>query len=332
MASELYKVSVPGSMMIMGEHAVLHGKTAIVCAVNKRLHMQLIPNISAQITITDTRLGTLTQNLNELQVQAPFKFVLQAIMLFKDQIPSGFTLEINSEFSSVIGLGSSAAVTIATVAVLGKWLNNIPLSFDHILTYANAAMLAVQGAGSGADLAASLHGGVLEYSLCRTGDDVNNVRHPGQAAALLPRSSRDLPHLTAIYCGYKTPTPEVIKIVNLAKTNNPEKIANIFAAMHECVEQAIMAIKNQDWSTLGKLFLQHHKLQSALGTSNQLLDELVQLLSTQAQIYGAKISGAGLGDCVIGLGVSEQQLISANDGMLQFPVIIDQQGLIYANN
>lgn len=321
MAPELYSVSVPGSLMLMGEHAVLYGKQAIVCAVDKRLHMNLIPNTSTIITIQDTRLGTLSQELNALQVQAPFVFVLQAIKLFADKIPSGFTLEINSEFSSVIGFGSSAAVTVATVSILAQWLN-IPLSPDQIFQMAKDVVITVQGFGSGADVAASVFGGVISYSMCATGE---RTRKHIDTLQLIP-------NFTAIYCGYKTPTPEVIKRVHTAEQREPKKFADLFAQMHECVLQAQTAIQQSNWPLLGNLFNEHQQLQSAIGTSNELLDQLVHLLNAQPAIYGAKISGSGLGDCVIGLGAVQQQIISANDGMLQFPVAITEQGLSYASN
>lgn len=284
MAPESFKVSVPGSLMLMGEHAVLQGKQAIVCAIDKRLQMELIPTASDTITITDSRLGTLTININDLEVQDPFKFVLQTILLFKDQLPSGFTLQISSEFSSVIGFGSSAAVTVATIAVLGQWLQ-LNLSHADIFNLSHSVILELQGFGSGADIAASIHGGTLAYHCA------------GRRVLSLP----SIPALTAVYCGYKTPTTEVIKIVQVAQHNEPEKFAAIFDAMDDCAKRAISAIQSGDWPLLGKLFLEHHNHQRALGTSDDVLDALVASLTVEDHILGAKISGAGLGDCVIGL-------------------------------
>lgn len=304
MAQEYYKVSVPGSLMLMGEHAVLQGKQAIVCAIDRRLYMQLTPNATRTVVINDTRLGELIIELDSLSVQVPFKFVLQTILYFKDKIPSGFNLEIDSEFSSVIGFGSSAAVTVATVAVISKWLK-INNTHDDIFQTAKKIMLDVQGVGSGADIAASVYGGVLSYALAAP-------------AHKLP----SIPPITAIYAGYKTPTTEVIKIVQTAQAQNPSKFAQIFDSMQSCVTQAIEAIKNSDWPLLGKLFVQHHQLQAQLGTSDVQLEEIVKHLLIQPEIYGAKISGAGLGDCVIGLGVVPEQL----------QINVDQQGLTYASN
>lgn len=302
--------------MLLGEHAVLAGKQAVVAAVDKRLHMELVPVSSDIITITDTRLGIMTQNINELQILAPYKFVCCAILEFKSLIKTGFNLNINSEFSSVIGLGSSAAVTVATVAILSKWLHPTAYTLDQIFTIAKRVMLKVQGSGSGADLAASIFGGVINYTM----------------QPCVYNSLPMIPNLTAVYCGYKKPTTEVIQLVTAAAQQEPELFAEIFDEMNNIVQQAKIAIQQQNWYELGILFNKHHALQMRLGVSDTLLNALVDKLIDQDTIYGAKISGSGLGDCVIGLGELQQQIFAQQDGIVQFLVKIDHQGLIYASN
>ena len=45
------KASAPGSLMLMGEHAVLHGKKALVCAIDQRISVSLTPREDARISI-----------------------------------------------------------------------------------------------------------------------------------------------------------------------------------------------------------------------------------------------------------------------------------------
>ncbi len=315
MAHKLYRVSAPGSLMLLGEHAVLVGKPALVCAVNKRLQVTLVPIATDKINLSDARLGAITLSISQLQVTAPFKFVTRAIMLFSDRLPHGFNLTFNAEFASTIGLGSSAAVTVATIAVLHWWIYGEQLQADKLLALAKQVVTDVQGVGSGADLAASIYGGVLSYNM-----------QPVKCTTLPV-----IPNLTAVYCGYKTPTPQVINIVHAAAQQQPQLYASIFDKMHACVTRAITAMQQADWATLGAIFLQHHALQSELGVSDSLLNDLVNTMAAQTEIYGAKISGAGLGDCVIGLGELSHQIFTEYTNVLQFPVAIDQQGLLYVD-
>lgn len=309
MAQQLFKASAPGSLMLLGEHAVLHGKQAIVCAINQRLSVSLQPTADKAIAIKDTRLGSLHMSLDQLAIKAPFTHVLQAVLLFKDLLPSGFNLDIDAEFPSNLGFGSSAAVTVATVAVLSAWLD--PCSNDQIFALAQQC----NAGGSGADLAASIYGGSLHYSI--------------QDQVLQKLGT--LPPLTAVYCGYKTPTKDVIKIVDSMRYKLPDLYAGIFAAMQECVTQALVAMRQGDWQLLGEIFTKQHYLQAALGTSNSLLDSIVHTLMENTEIYGAKISGAGLGDCVIGLGKLEGQGFSMH-GYQQMTLMVSDQGLVYERN
>jgi len=313
-----YKVSVPGSLMLLGEHAVLVNKNAVVCAVNKRLRLILTPDSTQAIKIVDTNLGLIEQNLDDLHIKAPFQFVLSSILMFKSRIKSGFTIAINSDFSSTLGLGSSAAVTIATVAALGNWLYSKKLAPKKILVIAKQAMLNVQGIGSGADLAASLYGGVLNYN----SRSLNHNKLP------------IIPGLTAVYSGSKKPTREVIDIVNSAKVKQPQVYASIYKAIQVCVARAVIAIKKGDFLALGQLFMHHQGLQYSLGVSNKTLDTLISQICDYPEIFGAKISGAGLGDCIIGLGTLRDGVFpldeeQAKKGIVQIPITIDQQGLVY---
>lgn len=312
MAQELYEVSVPGSMMLMGEHAVLYGYQSIVCAIKNRIKIKLVPNTSDELTIIDTRLGKVTQNVNNISVTHPFSYVLSVIKYFSPNL-SGFTLSIESEFSSTIGLGSSAAVTIGAIAIIGNWVNKSPLPNTEIFRIAKLILKEVQGCGSGADLCASLYGGVINYSL----DEFSQ----------LPL----IPDLTVIYCGYKKPTKEVIEIVRNGMQLEPARFSDIFLKIHEYVIAGTTAIMHNNWQSLGILFTKHQKMQEDLGTSDQKLQEIIKRLSSSIGIFGAKISGSGLGDCVIGLGMTNVTHF-AEENMMQFIASIDRQGLVYANN
>ncbi|MCD8525095.1 MAG: hypothetical protein LRY67_05050 [Gammaproteobacteria bacterium] len=158
-----YQYSVPGSTMIMGEHAVLRGKTALVGAVNKRITITLTPQKNNNVDIYST-LGEYHGALHQLHDAPIFRFILRAIKFHHDKIPCGFELNIHSEFSSHIGLGSSAAVVVGTLACLMDWLFS---SLDKYQLFLDARHMIqkVQGQGSGADIAASVFGGIVLYRM-----------------------------------------------------------------------------------------------------------------------------------------------------------------------
>ncbi|WP_144244202.1 mevalonate kinase family protein [Nitrincola sp. A-D6] len=158
-----FKVSAPGSTMLMGEHAVLQGEVALVCAVDARIEVTLQPRSDRQVHI-DSSLCQYQADLDKLTPQPALSFVLAAVLAYRKQLPSGFDLIIESGFSSTVGLGSSAAVTAAMVVALEHFaaIESTPLERFHSgLRIIHSVQ---EGRGSGADLAASLTGGIVCFS------------------------------------------------------------------------------------------------------------------------------------------------------------------------
>jgi mevalonate kinase len=347
--------------MLLGEYAVLAGKPAIVCAIDKFIQVTLQPRQDQQIHI-QSALGTLTTPLASIVMQSPFEYVLTALTL-KRQLPSGCDILITGDCESGIGLGSSAAVTVATLAAVHAWLEKTVINAENLWHQAMAVIQHIQGKGSGADLAASIYGGVIAFQ--------NNPLQVERIASTLP--------ICAIYSGKKLITAHAIDQMNQKRQQQPA----FFAALDEAIAQlslsAIPAIKNQDWQTLGALFNEAQKIMVKMGVSNELLNALIDTLRNydarsltvalhlphsatiehethlpmhaphfQAQhnaasearplgsassfIFGAKISGSGLGDCVIGLGNLPQNIFPLDAaqqtiGVRQIPLTITASGV-----
>lgn len=285
MGYEQYKAKAPGSFMLFGEHAVLRGKFAIACAANQWIYVTLTPEEHNYIHIVSPSLGEYKTDIANLRIEPPFQFVLGALSLFKHTLRQGATFTIESEFSHQIGLGSSAAVTVAAIAVIAEW-QRIELSKQELFQKARQVIRNVQGQGSGTDIAASIYGGVIAYQ----SDPVHIEKLP------------IIEPLHLIYCGYKTPTPEVINLINHQYNSQPEFYDHLFACIGLCTLQAIEYIKTEQWRELGNVMKVHHSLQKALGSSDEVIDEIIYQLSLEENILGAKISGSGLGDCVVALG------------------------------
>jgi mevalonate kinase len=314
MEPKFYNASAPGSIMLFGEHAVLRYNEAIVCAIDKRITVRLYPQVGDKIIIRSNEFKEYITSITALQMQAPYEYILAAILLLQQQLTSGFIIEVDSTFPSTVGFGSSAAVTVAIVAVLAKWLG-ISCAQQDIFIQAKQVMLKVQGVGSGADLAASVYGGVLHY-----------IREPF-AVTQLPV----IANIVAVYSGSKLKTKDVLAMVEQENRMHTKIYAHIFQGITDCVQQAVVAIQEKNWSIVGKLFSIQHGFMAALGVSNSTLEELVWRLK-EFGAFGAKISGSGLGDCVIGIGDIPVGCFPANaqqkaKGVVQYPIKIACEGL-----
>ena len=143
--------SAPGKLIIAGEYAVLQGGPAVVVAVNRRV----------------------VATIGERTMASPFLAAVTAALAEEfgddDEITQR-SLAIHIDSSALyldgakLGLGSSAAVTVAAVALaIGNTTNNLPRIY-RIAAHAHAEAQGARGArGSGADIAAAVFGGALQF-------------------------------------------------------------------------------------------------------------------------------------------------------------------------
>lgn len=291
--------------MLLGEHAILHGRRALVAAVNQRLRVTLTPLDDNRVEI-DSALGHHETTLHETAPHPSFRFILEAVRRAKDALPTGVRLRIESEFSHTIGFGSSAAVTVATVAALRRSCG-LAREPDDVCKEAIAIVRAVQGRGSGADVVASTHGGVVCYRA-----------HPFET-----RAFAWAPDLIAVYSGYKTPTPEVIRRVEARWADQPAAQNEIYNRMDQCVALGIAALEQRDTAALGAAINLGQSLMDDLGVNTPELAAIITALRADPGIYGAKISGSGLGDCAVGIG----RIRGFLEGFSAIPVVISTTGL-----
>lgn len=284
----LYKASAPGSLMLLGEYAVLYGKHALVCALDKRMTVTLVPRMDQLIKL-DSVLGRYEASLSQLSIVPPFQYVLAALQVFKNKLTSGCDISIEADFAATIGFASSAAVAVATLAAVTAWLN-ISLTPVQMIQYGRKIVCQVQGLGSGADIAAAVMGGMVGYKAT-------------------PLWVEKLPHLfplTALYSGSKTPTGMAVKMVQQRFLTYPKLFKTLCHAIDQVAVRGVNAARESDWVLLGDVMNIQQGLLDSLGVNTKCLNDLIQKLRQQPDLLGAKISGSGLGDCVIGLGKTTQ--------------------------
>lgn len=264
------KTSAPGKLMLFGEHAVVYGYPCIVTSASSRIYVEV------------------EKTPGQFKIDAPqvkdVRFVEKTVQLFKDKykIDGKVLIKTTSDFSSQYGLGSSSAVTVALILALSK-LYQIKLSKKEIFDLGYDVVLSTQGVGSGFDIAAATFGGTLYFV---TGGKV-----------IEPLFVKDL-SLVIGYSGTKADTTTLVK--------NLKPNFKIFDEIKEIVEEAKISLVNSDWEKTGELMNQNHKLLKELGVSTEKLDKMCKA-AVSSGAYGAKLSGAGGGDCMIAL-VSKEKI------------------------
>ena len=267
------KVSAPGKLMLLGEHAVVYGYPCIVTAVDKRLFVE-----AEIINKKDDEI--ITPQVKES------RFVLETIADFKEKfkIKKSVKVVTNGDFSHNVGLGSSSAVTVATFVALSS-LFKVSISKREIFDLSYKVNLKIQGVGSGFDIAAATYGGILYFV---------------SGGKVIEPLNIDSLSLVVGYSGVKADTPYYVRRVAETFKLKQQKLQEIFKKISKLVEQAKISLIRKDFKDLGKLMTDNHTLLKKLGVSIDKLDKMVEA-ALDAGALGAKLSGAGGGDCMIAL-------------------------------
>lgn len=287
------KVSAPGKLFLLGEHAIVYNGICLITAVDSRLYMTLEahPADEPTLTITAPAVGldhwqhSIDEIVHSNQVSGPASFIASCVALFHRQFPFDVSLKIEtaSDFAATLGLGSSSA-TVATALFGLSSLFGVGLSHRQLFDMGVEAIQQVQHLGSGADLAAAIFGGTLYYA-----------NHTPRE--IIPLDIPTLP-LMVVYSGQKAGTVNYVQQVRQLHDSLPHIVPPIIELMLTIVEEGRPALEKTDWPRLGQLMNIQHGLLHAIGVDTASLADIV-FQARASGAYGAKLSGAGGGDCAI---------------------------------
>lgn len=281
------RVSAPGKLILFGEHSVVYGHHCIVTSVNKRVYLEAELNDQKMIWLnfkkplqfkTSIKISDLTKNASRQTEYIEF-----AINEFfkKYKVKSGINITTYSDFNTQIGLGSSSAITVCTFRALSD-LFNLQLTNEELFNLAFQTVIKIKGVGSGADLASAIWGGTIYY---KTGEKVETLK-----MSKLP--------VSVVYTGIKADTPTIIKRVKDEYDNSPKIYKNIFNQIEKITIDARTALHNNSWKKLSKLMNLNQELLKSLGVSGKEIEEILDIIKKNGGL-GGKLSGAGVGDCVL---------------------------------
>ncbi|HSW88454.1 MAG TPA: mevalonate kinase [Candidatus Saccharimonadales bacterium] len=294
-------VSAPGKLMLFGEHAVVYNHPCLVTAVDQRMRVtaEIIDTPEFHLEAPDVKVMGYKKIFSELgkgDIPKGAQFVEIAVKNLLQRHPApnagstGLKITTTSEFSSQFGFGSSSASTVCTIKAISELLE-LNLSQKEIFDLAFKTVLDIQGKGSGFDVAAAVYGGTLYFV---TGGTV-----------IEPLQITDLPLIVG-YSGVKADTVTLINAVKATSDKYPEIIEGIYQNIETLVERAKVAILASKWQTVGELLHINQGYLDALGVSTRKLADMIYA-ANDAGAYGTKLSGAGGGDCIIGLAPEEKR-------------------------
>lgn len=280
MVAAAVRASAPGKVILFGEHAVVFGEPAVALAVDLWTVVSATP--AGVNTIDHTTLDA-----------ALWPYLAAAVRAVAGLGP--VDLHVESQIPMAVGLGSSAAVTVATLGAL----RHLQGAFDPpaIARLAFEVEHEVQGRASPIDTSTAAHGGAIL---------VDRRRHRGFLWRIEKGDRRwnihDLyaPDLTLVLgnTGVRAGTGALVAKVKQQVEADPIAQKAI-RRIGEVTREGVEALMAGDLARVGRLMIEDHRLLNTLGVGHPMLDRLVEAALPHS--YGAKLTGAGAGGNMVAL-------------------------------
>ncbi|MCC6045347.1 MAG: mevalonate kinase [Ignisphaera sp.] len=309
----MYLIKVPLKVTLFGEYAVVFGKPAIastlpthiIMKINKYKDKDLIHvNLSSisipllSVSIDKESLKPARVLVSEPEVERLLQYIVKAIHLCENELKPGtllgFDIEIQSPVPPGVGLGTSAAVSVGSVAAcLATYIGDKYVDKNLIAKIAWKTEQIVQGAASPMDTYTITFGGLryIEPSI------------PKAEPLSVPQK---LPLLIG-YTLKRFTTAELIGYVKKKLSMLPTVVNKVIDAIGTIVEKARQSILSGDIQSLGMLMNINHGLLDSLGVVSSDHHIIVNALRSIGAL-GAKTSGAGGGGAFIALAKDEAEL------------------------
>jgi hydroxymethylglutaryl-CoA reductase len=273
--------SASGKVILIGEHAVVHGKHALALPISHALQATCSASKSqGQLRIPAWRIQ---QNTDSNSGAAS---IATLILRHFDAVGANIDINVQARIPLGVGLGSSAALAVALIRALAKYLN-VSMTDAEVNALAFDCEKLSHGTPSGIDNSLAVYDQPLLF--CK------NNSPPVQELVL----AEPVPMVIGI-SGLRGSTREQVAAVNSRRERAPALYDSLFSEIDSLALQARDALLATDYENLGIQMNICHGLLNSLGVSTPELEHMV-VVARQSGAVGAKLTGAGGGGSVIAL-------------------------------
>jgi mevalonate kinase len=316
--------SAPAKIILFGEHFAVYNQPIILASINKRMKIEckIKREKNKTINIETNHFGKKIYPLSILEKNNhniandffyPIIYMLRRILSHYGET-YGITIKIYSEIPHGVGLGSSAALSVAGVAAISGLYNRVKEK-NEILDIAIETERIIHKNSSGADCVVSTYGGLLYYQKNTNMKSLN--------------LSKELSFII-INTGSEHSTGQLVSIVNRFRKNNLCEFHNLSNNVSIICERAIKALEEGNCLNIGKLMNENQIILERIGVSTTEINNIINLSLNYGAI-GSKLTGAGGGGCVLALIPSQDKYYFLSKmkkkGYECFPVFIENEGL-----
>lgn len=274
--------------ILFGEHAVVYGSPAVAVPLHGLGVQADIRRSPEQETRIESQLFSGVAHTAP-EPMGPVVAGLSAALAAADDPDAEVELLIRSAIPHSRGLGSSAAVATAVARAVAN-LHSTTFDEATLHSIVQQAETVAHGRPSGIDAWSVAKPAPIRF---QAGEATTiDVGHP--LVFVLADS------------GHHGSTAEAVGGVRARRDAEPERINPIISRLAELTDAAVADIRAGNRDTIGRRMLEAHSLLAEVGVSTPTLDGLVDA-ATAAGARGAKLTGGGLGGCILALADSHEQ-------------------------
>jgi mevalonate kinase len=258
----------PGKVILLGEHAVVYGHPALAAPLSWGVTARAAPAKKCALVVPSHVRGKSRSLLTGAFARAADAVGKPAVRV---------TLE--SDLPVSMGLGSSAAVAVATARALLSAAGE-KATPKRVLEVALAMETEFHVTPSGVDHTTSAYGELLRYARTREG-----------AKAKVVHCDKPVKILVALV-GDRSPTRETVAGLRGRIERWPKRYRRVMDQIGQLADEGVAAVRAGDLEGLGDLMNMNQGLLSAIGLTSGRIDEMLHRLR-QMGALGAKLTGAG---------------------------------------
>jgi len=266
-------VSVPGKLHLLGEHAIVYGKPALLAAVNMRMRVSVEKKGKKGIEIISSEPTDYARHAVETVLRHCKKKSIDPITLsIKSDIPSGYCL------------GSSAATAVGVVAAMSYFLTHV-WDLQRINDIAYEVEKKQHGNPSGGDNTAVTYGGLLWYR--KELEYIKTFQH-------LPFDiAESLNHFFLVDTGRPVETTRemVVEVAGQTMKKNPVKMKQLLDENEVQVKRLTGALKEENEKEFMRAMTKGERTLEAMGVVSQKVIPFIR--DVEKNNGAAKILGGG---------------------------------------
>lgn len=269
-------------IILMGEHSAVYGKPAVVLPIsNVQMKVTVKPALSGRTMQSKYFIGSISKAPSNL---LGTQRLIQTLLRRFHQTSAAFSMRIESTIPSERGMGSSAATAVAVTRALYNYFHQT-LTHRQLLADSNIEEKITHGNPSGMD-AATVSSSTPVWFV--SGHPIRSTPVNLDGALVIADS------------GVKGRTDIAVNSVRQQIVNHPKVGKPEINALGTLAIDAKHQLATDQIASLGKDMTAAQKHLANLGVSSSKLDYLIKTAINNGA-YGAKLTGSGLGGCIIAL-------------------------------